>query len=66
MKEMLGEHNENAIVTENDEEALYLGMKKLLDDPDLLEHYRRQAALRGKDFRTEETVKAVEAMLLGL
>ena len=66
MKEMLGEHNEYGIVTENDEEALYLGMKKLLDDPDLLEHYRRQAALRGKDFRTEETVKAVEAMLLGL
>ena len=66
MKEMLGEHNEYGIVTENDEEALYLGMKKLLDDPDLLEHYRRQAALRGKDIRTEETVKAVEAMLLGL
>lgn len=66
MKEMLGEHNQYGIVTENNEEALYLGMKKLLDDPDLLEHYRRQAALRGKDFRTEETVKAVEAMLLSL
>lgn len=66
MKEMLGSYNEYGIVTENDEEALYQGMKKLLDDPDLLEHYRRQAAVRGKDFRTEETVKAVEEMLLGL
>ena len=66
MKEMLGSHNEYGIVTENDEEALYQGIKKLLDNPDLLEHYRRQAAVRGKDFRTEETVKAVEEMLLGL
>ena len=66
MKEMLGQHNEYGIVTENDEEALYQGIKKLLDDPELLEHYRHQAALRGKDFRTEETVKAVENMLLEL
>ena len=66
MKEMLGEDNEYGLVTENDEDALYQGMKKLLDDPELLEHYRRQAALRGKDFRTEETVKAVEQMLLEL
>ena len=66
MKEMLGSHNEYGIVTENSDDALYLGMKKLLDDPDLLEYYRKQAAVRGKDFRTEETVKAVEAMLMGL
>jgi glycosyltransferase involved in cell wall biosynthesis len=66
MKEMLGEHNEYGIVTENDDEALYQGIKKLLDNPELLEHYRKQAALRGKDFRTEETVKAVEQMLLAL
>ena len=66
MKEMLGSHNEYGIVTENDEEALYQGIKKLLDNPELLEHYRHQAALRGKDFRTEETVKAVEQMLLAL
>lgn len=66
MKEMLGEHDEYGIVTENNEDALYAGIKKLLDDPALLAHYRNQAALRGKDFRTEETVKAVEEMLLNL
>ncbi|MEE1327114.1 MAG: glycosyltransferase [Oscillospiraceae bacterium] len=66
MKEMLGSHNEYGIVTENDDEALYQGIKKLLDNPELLEHYRHQAALRGKDFRTEETVKAVEQMMLAL
>ena len=66
MKEMLGENNEWGIITENDEEALYQGIKKLLDDPALLTHYKEKAAQRGKDFSTEETVKAVEKMLLEL
>ena len=64
MKEMLGENNEYGIVTENDEEALYQGMKRLLDDPQLLAHYKEQALLRGKNFSTENTVKAVQDMLL--
>ena len=64
MKEMLGENNEYGIVTENSEEALYQGIKKLLDDPALLEHYKKQATIRGRDFSPENTVKAVEDMLL--
>lgn len=63
MREMLGAHNEYGIVTENEDEALYQGIKRLLDDPALLNHYREQAALRGKEFRTENTVRAVENML---
>ena len=66
MKEMLGENNEWGIVTENDEEALYQGIKRLLDDPKLLAHYKEMAAQRGKTFSTENTVKAVEDMLLSL
>ncbi len=66
MKEMLGEHNEYGIVTENDENALFEGIHALLTSPDTLSHYRTQAALRGKSFRTEETVRAVEEMLLRL
>ena len=66
MKEMLGENNEYGIVTENDENALYEGIKRLLDDPALLQHYADQAVIRGKDFSTEETVRAVEAMLIKL
>ena len=66
MKEMLGDHNEYGVVTENSEDALYEGIKTLLDDPALLAHYKRKAAERGRMFRTEETVKAVEDMLLAL
>jgi len=63
MKEMLGENNEYGIVTENSEDALYKGIRKLLDDTDLLVYYKKMAAIRGKNFSTETTVKAVEAML---
>ena len=66
MKEMLGEHNEWGIVTENSEEALYQGIKDLLDHPDKLAHYKEKAIERGKTFSTENTVRAVERMLLEL
>ncbi len=66
MKEMLGENDEWGIVTQNDEEALYQGVKRVLDDPKLLAHYKEKAAQRGKTFSTENTVKAVEEMLLSL
>ena len=66
MKEMLGEHDEWGIVTENNEEALYQGIKDLLDHPDKLAHYKEKAVERGKTFNTENTVRAVEEMLLKL
>lgn len=66
MKEMLGENDEWGIVTENNEEALYQGIRRLLDDPSLLKSYREKAARRGKVFSTGNTVHAVEEMLLSL
>lgn len=64
--ELLGENNEYGIVTENDENALYEGIKKMLTTPDLLEAYAAKAKERGKAFSTEKTVKAVEEMLLSI
>ena len=66
MKEMLGENNEYGLVVENNEEALYQGIKKLLDAPELLKHYKKKAKERGKMFSTEKTVNAVQNMLLSL
>lgn len=66
MKEMLGDNNEYGIVTENDEEALYEGIKKILTEENLLQHYKEQAKVRGQRFSTEKTVKAVEDMLNNL
>ena len=66
MKEMLGEHNEYGIVTENSEEALYEGIRTMLITPGMLEDYAQRAKQRGKEFSTEKTVRAVEDMLLNL
>lgn len=66
MKEMLGEHNEYGVVVPNNEEALYNGIKRLLDDPALLAYYRQKAQERGTMFSTDNTVKAVENMLMSL
>jgi len=63
MKEMLGENDEYGVVTENSEEALYRGIKQLLDDLALLAYYREKAEERGKTFGTENTVRAVEDMM---
>lgn len=66
MKEMLGANNEYGLVTSNNEEALYEGIKRLLQHPELLESYKEKAKERGKVFSTENTVKAVENMLIEL
>lgn len=66
MKEMLGENNEFGIITENNTDALYQGIKRLLDDQKLLLFYREKAKERGKSFSTKKTVYAVEQMLRNL
>ena len=62
-KELLGEHDEYGIVVDNSEEGIYQGMKRMLSDPELLAHYKKQAKLRGSFFSRTETVRAVEEML---
>ncbi|MGN1433968.1 MAG: glycosyltransferase [Ruminococcus sp.] len=66
MQEMLGENNEYGIVTENNEDALYEGIKKMLTTPGMLGDYAERAKERGKDFSTEKTTKAVEEMFMRL
>ena len=62
-KELLGEHDEYGLVVENSDEGIYQGMKRMLSDPELLAHYKKQAKLRGSFFSRTETVRAVEEML---
>ena len=62
---MLGD-SEYGLITDNSEEALYQGIKSLLDDPEILSHYKKQAQIRGKSFSIKETVKVVEKMLLSV
>lgn len=66
MKEMLGQNNEWGIVTDNNEDALYHGIKNLLNEPALLAHYKNKASQRGRSFSTENTVRAVEELFTDL
>lgn len=66
MKEMLGDNDEYGIVTENNEDAFYSGVKKLLDNENLLNYYKKQASARGEIFHTDATVKATEGMFIDL
>lgn len=63
MHEMLGENDEFGIVTENEENALYAGVKRILTEEGLLEYYAEKAKERGTFFHTGNTVRAVEEML---
>lgn len=64
MVELLGENNEYGIITENNEDALYGGVYKMLTTDGLLDKYAKKAFERGKKFSTQNTVSAVEKMLL--
>lgn len=65
MKEQLGE-SEFGLITPNDEEALYQGMKKMLSDDSLRKHYEEKALQRGKLFSAQHLVRETEDFLLSL
>ncbi|GAA6381913.1 hypothetical protein I2900191A2_05590 [Intestinibacter bartlettii] len=62
-QELLGYNNEYGLVVENSEEGIYEGIKKLLEDRELLAYYKEKAIERGNFFSKEKTVKAVEDMI---
>jgi glycosyltransferase involved in cell wall biosynthesis len=63
MAELL-QNGECGVITENDEAALYEGMRRLLTDKSLLEHYRNKAIERGRDFTIEHLMKPIETILM--
>lgn len=66
MRELLGD-SEFGLITENDDDKLNEGMKKMLADPALRSHYTAMSAARGKDFSaaklTAQTEKYLEDLL---
>jgi glycosyltransferase involved in cell wall biosynthesis len=59
MDELLGD-NEFGLITEDSAVGIYQGMKRMLEDSELREHYVWKAAVRGKDFSKEKLVKHTE------
>lgn len=62
MKEILGEHNEYGIVVENSDKGLEEGIRNILDNPDILKHYKEAVRKRSDFFKPEKTVSEVETM----
>jgi glycosyltransferase involved in cell wall biosynthesis len=59
MAELLKD-GECGMITENDDEAFYEGLKSLLNDAAMLEYYREKAVERGKDFTIESLSVALQ------
>lgn len=62
MAELLKD-GECGIITENSEEALFEGIKRMLDNPDKLSYYKEKAIERGKEFCVSHLMKPIENLL---
>ena len=62
-KEVLGKNNEYGVVVENNNDALYKGLKSLLMNSKLLEIYREKAKKRASFFDPSKTVKEAEELI---
>ncbi|MFR3271126.1 MAG: glycosyltransferase [Faecalimonas sp.] len=64
MREMLGD-SEYGLITENDDLAFENGLRKLLDNPELLKYYRAMAQKRSSYFEMENRLKEIEKLFNG-
>lgn len=60
-EELLGK-SEFGLITANDDESFYQGVKTMLTEKPLREHYAEKAIVRRKDFATEQLVTKTEAI----
>ena len=63
MRELLGENNEYGVIVQNDEESLYNGIKKFLENKSYLEFYTTKAIDRGKKFSLTSLMNEIEDIL---
>lgn len=65
MRELLG-NSEYGLIVENDDEAFYQGIKKLLTDAELRHAYAQKANERGMDFSAEKLTKKIEEYFISM
>ena len=53
---------ECGIITDNSEDALYKGLKELLDNPTQLQFYKKKAIERGQDFSLKNLMKPIKEL----
>ena len=62
MRELFGE-KACGIITNNDEDSLYKAIKECISDPQKLQEYGAEAALRAKEFSLEKSMAVIEEVL---
>ena len=65
MRELLGD-SEYGLIVENDDEAFYLGMKKMLMDPALRTQYAKKAEEHGKAFSAAALTEKAEELFVSM
>ncbi len=60
MRELLGD-SKYGLITANDDDAFYEGVKRMLTERGFMEHYAEQAEIRGRDFMCENLARDTEA-----
>lgn len=65
MKEILG-NNETGLIVKNNEDALFEGIKYLIDNPEKLEYYKKQAEKRSRMFSKDILIKQHEELFDGI
>lgn len=61
--ELFGD-SEYGLVTNNDDEDFYLGVKRMATSAELREEYTEKAVCRGQEFSTERLVRETEKFLM--
>ena len=64
MRELLGD-SEYGLVTANDDEAFYEGVRRMLTEQGLMQAYAKRAKQRGKDFSGVKLARDTEEFLIG-
>ncbi|CUQ34437.1 Probable poly(glycerol-phosphate) alpha-glucosyltransferase [Turicibacter sanguinis] len=60
--ELLGD-GKYGLIIDNNEESLYEGLKQMIMDKELYEHYKKQCLERSGDFKLSKTMHKLEAIL---
>ena len=63
MRELLGD-SECGLITKNDDDAFYMGLKEMLLNSKLRESYSEKSILRGNSFSTKELVRRTEKFFI--
>lgn len=64
MQELLGNNNQYGLIVDNDENALYQGIKEMINDREVLLQWKLKAMSRANSFSLSNLMQQVEQLLL--